>query len=572
MITPRKLILATVPIGFILLLLIITVPAFGQVANFYVTVPGNGGGTGLSAANAMSLATFSGNNSLCGTGANQVGPGTVVHINAQNSGTGTAVFGNSASFLNAVCGGSAGARVTYQFQNGDTFRVNYCNNCINAGNISHVLFDGGGTGQSGYALGNPSGMNIQGWLNGSSGGACPGGSCASQAASNAFNFSCATDCEFRNFQVSDMYDAVVPGDSNGNTSTGSCFSVNGGSHVFIHDNYAHDCGNFAYDSWNNGDTDVEIYNNFMSQMGWGIGCSGGGGSMTQFMVYNNHFYEFTRWQNTPTHQNGIHCFDNSGGGIQSLYFYNNLMDGGMGSGGWTAWIYLEANGPGGNWNGGTGVAYLFNNILYANPCCVNGNGMMNYFSGPGGLVANNFFYGQYGGGPCLGWSGTNQTIVNNVFENCGQAMTAAAFGGNPTPSWTTLDYNIYANDGGSGNQVWQVNSIGESTLASWQSACNCDAHSQAQLGSLLSNITSEGVASAGYIGIGQGTNLTSTSTGLLAALGYDSGAGDSHTPVQRPGGTCSTLGSSSCWDVGGYQHGSGAAPPSPPSGLAAIVQ
>ena len=51
--------------------------------------------------------------------------------------------------------------------------------------------------------------------------------------------------------------------------------------------------------------------------------------------------------------------DNSGGGIDSFHLYNNLFDGPMGSGGWTAWVYLEANGPGSNWVTATGTLPCF---------------------------------------------------------------------------------------------------------------------------------------------------------------------------------------------------------------------
>ena len=206
--------------------------------------------------------------------------------------------------------------------------------------------------------------------------------------------------------------------------------------------------------------------------------------------------------------------------------------------------------------------------------------MLNFGSGAGHMIVNNFFYGSgtsgaTGNGPCMDFQGQNITVQNNVFMNCTQIL-ASPYGGNPGPTWSSssFDYNIYSNMNGGGNTAWKVNSIAVNTLAEWQSACGCDAHAQGQLGSLLSNITNEGVPSAGFMGLESGANLSANATGLMAALGSGTTAGATVTAVPRPSGSCSTPGSASCWSVGAYYQSSGSAgsPPPAPTDLVASVE
>jgi hypothetical protein len=153
-------------------------------------------------------------------------------------------------------------------------------------------------------------------------------------------------------------------------------------------------------------------------------------------------------------------------------------------------------------------------------------------------------------------------------------MTADPHSGQ-TPSIGTFDYNVYGT-AQAGTPFWQLNGTSQSTFSGWQSACGCDAHSRSgndNLTAALSGITNLGVISSGYIGMEWGQNLSGNATGLMAALGSGTTAGNTVTPSPRPGGSCSTQGSSSCWNVGAYNGSSGSAgPPPAPTDLIASVE
>lgn len=379
---------------------------------------------------------------------------------------------------------------------------------------------------------------------------------------NGIQASHATGLVIENLTIADMYDQDAP-DNVGNTGAGSSISVyTGGSNILIQNNTLHDAGDGVFYAWNDGDTNFQLANNNISRVGWSVGCNSPGSTLNSIYIYGNHFHDNYNWGNGKgaTHINFIHCYQTGGGGIQNFYYYNNLHDGNMGpSSYWTAPVYLESDGAGSNWNTSTGTAYVWNNVFYSNG--VGGNGIFQDGSGVGDVIYNNYFYGTYGGGPCFEFGKvTNITIENNVFQSCGQIFNSAG-----ATTWVAIDYNIYAYSS-NGNPLWQVGNISTSSFKTWQADCNCDAHSQAQLGSALADITTEGVPSAGYMGAQQGANLTGAATGSLAALDLDM------TSTRRPGGTCSTLGSSSCWDIGAYQVASGGSAPAPPTGLTVLVQ
>jgi MYXO-CTERM domain-containing protein len=485
-------------------------------------------------------------------------PGNILHL------CGTFSLAAGAPLVSAVNSGTSASPITLRFETGAVVEAPYFTNGFGAVITlykDYWILDGGSNGL------------LQSTLNGSAGGKCPGGPCQFQEQNDGV-VTAGIGNEIKNLTCADLYDQTVQNDPVGNTGAGSCISIdssgnhggpNAASNISVHDNVIHDAGTGVYYLWGTNNSNIRVYNNDIARSGWSMGCSGSTDAMDGFYIYNNHFHDNANWTlgNGATHVNGIHCFDQTNGasgGIQSFYLYNNLFDGDMGTCCWTSWVYLEANGPGKNWNGATGTAYIFNNVFVAD--LVNGNGILNMGGGQNHVIVDNYFYGQAAAGPCIGWGGTGVTIENNVMQNCGQAMSASPFGGNPTPSWKTIDYNIYANLM-NGNHLWQVNSFGEDTLASWQAACNCDAHSQAQLGSLLSDITSEGVPSAGFVGIHQGANLISLATGDLASLTADTGAGNTHAPIPRP--------ASGAWDVGAYQFcmGSGCAQPDGGAGDAA---
>jgi len=512
-------------------------------------------------------------------------PGNTLHI----CGTISAPAGTN--LITCQASGSSSGPITIKWESGAILQEPYFGTGGSAGinltGCNYITLDGGNTGVASLPTSSQAyntGGVIQAYANGTSGtSACPGASSTGTAActyqtnpTTLIQAANSNNLTVENLVIGPAY--VVTATDGNNGAPGAAGIYFQGSNVTITNNQFHDDGigidNTSYGTASN----TVISNNDFQEQGWALGCAGATGVNANYQFYGNHLHNFDRWTLTPAHVNGIHCYDlgqGSAGGISSFYLYNNLFDGNMGSCCWTAWAYFEADGPGQNWVANTGALYAFNNVFVApSNCCLNGNGLLNYGGGQGHMILNNYFYGtQAQGGPCIDFtgSGPGQTIENNVFENCGQVIAGTTFDGNPAPAWVTWDYNIYANIS-SGNTAWAVNSINTNSLSTWQSGCGCDAHSNAQMGSLLADITNEGVPSAGYMGIAQGANLTNIASGNLAALDYDTSAGNARTPVQRPGGTCSTQGTTSCWDIGGYQLASGDPPPAAPAGLKAVVQ
>lgn len=507
-------------------------------------------------------------------------PGNTLHI------CGTISGGSGQNLVAAQASGTSGNPITIKFEPGAILQDPYCGTggsaCINISGHSFITIDGGNTGKATTA-GKWTGGLVQSYANGTAGANnCPGvdnsytGACTSQV----LNVTMIEAIGSSNIIIENLGPCVGSVGAFGNGAPGNaCIHFQGSNVTITNNQFAYDGIGIDNTSYGNA-SNTDISDNDFQQQGWGIGCAGAAVTNTNYQVHDNHFHNFTQWNSSGAHVNGIHCYDNSGGGIDSFYLYNNLFDGPMGGSGWTAWAYFEANGPGQNWVTATGTLYAFNNVFVATGTVVNGNGMLNFGAGAGHMIVNNFFYGSgtsgaSGTGPCMDFQGQNITVQNNVFMNCTQIM-AGPFGGNPGPTWSSssFDYNIYSNMTGGGNNAWQVNSIAANTLADWQNACGCDAHARAQLGSLLSNITNEGVPSAGFMGLESGANLSTNATGLMAALGSGTSAGNTVAPAPRPGGSCSTQGSSSCWSVGAYSQssGSGGTPPPAPANLTASVE
>jgi len=496
---------------------------------------------------------------------------------------GTISVSAGTNIITAQGSGSSGSPITIKFEPGAILQAPYFGTGGSAGiylsGHNYITIDGGNTGSATAGTKWTGGL-IQNYANGSSGANnCPGinntytGNCSNQANPTTVIESIGSN----NITIRNLGPCIVAVVSGGNFSNGApgadCIHFQG-SNVTITNNQLYWDGLGIDNTYYGNDTNTVISNNDFQENGWGIGCAGPAVTNSNYQVYNNHFHNFDGWTNTGAHVNGIHCYDGSGGGISSFYLYNNVFDGNMGSCCWTAWVYLESNGPGDNWDNNTGTVYAFNNVFVDSIGL--GNGSLQTGGGVNHLIVNNSFWGvQNGnGGKCLQWGGTGVTIENNAFIQCSQIMFADPHSGQ-TPSYTAIDYNVYGSVSG-GNAYWQVNSMSETNFSSWKSACNCDSRAMATNNALtgtLADITSEGVTSAGYMGIQQGINLTGTAAGELAALAFDTGAGNTHTPVQRPGGTCSTQGTTSCWDIGAYQSASSSgSTPAPPTGLAAVVQ
>jgi hypothetical protein len=479
---------------------------------------------------------------------------------------GTISLSANTNAITAQASGSSGNPITIKFESGAILQAPYFGTGANAGiylsGYNYITINGANTGKSSTYPTVPTfwtGGVLQNYANGDSGQSnCPGinntytGACSNSQTNTHLIEAMGSN----NIVVENLFGLtqVVTTGTSGNGAPGSDCVEFQGSNVTITNNQFYFCGNGVDNTSYHTDSNTVISNNYFSQNGWGIGCAGALFTNTNYQVSGNWFHNFSLYQNTTAHVNGIHCYNGSGGGIASFYLYNNIFDGSMGTGGWTAWVYLESDGAGDNWNNNTGTLYAFNNIFVDSVGL--GNASLQTGGGVNHLIVNNVFWGcnQSGcagasTGKCLQTGGTGMIVENNVFVQCAQITTADNHSGQ-TPSFTTWDYNVYG-QAISGNSLFQFNAISQNTFSGWQSACSCDAHGQAasnNLASAISNITSAGVPSAGYIGLVAGANLTSTATGNLASLATGTTAANSITGEARP---------NSAWDVGAYEISNG---------------
>jgi hypothetical protein len=354
-----------------------------------------------------------------------------------------------------------------------------------------------------------------------------------------------TNCEVDNWNLLNAYVSDLSGAIKDNTQVvASQFSGDGNS---FHNNRVINAGegvDFAHYTTAN---TFHINNNYFQKIGWSLGCAGDSSLVQKVWFDDNHVTDPGVWA-LNAHINGIHCFNGSGGGILTLYVYNNLMDGSWNTG-ITSGVFLEGNIS--NWTTSTGKLIAFNNIFHTTDNTNPGDGWIGDFAGNGHLVFNNTFLGVNGTSYLFGVStngvqtATGLTFENNILQGGGQVIRDI-----DTPAtYTKIDYNFYANSA-TGNPIWEFTSgCRVSSLADWQ-ACSPspDAHAQAQLGSPWANLNNTtGVVSTGFAGNTGGLNLTSLCSGDLVPLCSDI------IGVSRPGG-------STAWTVGAYQFSAGGSP------------
>jgi hypothetical protein len=554
-----------------------TAAAATSASNIYFAQTAQGANNGADCADAY--AYNDGNNGI-NKSVNWV-PGNTLHL------CGTITVGAGQNIISAQASGTSSSPITIQFESGAILQAPYFGTGASAGiylsGHNYIVVNGGNTGNATSGTLWTGGL-IQNYANGSSGASnCPGvnntntGACTSQVNPTTIIEAIGSS----NITIENLGPCVAAVVTSGNFSNGApgvaCVHFQGSNVTITNNQFVWD-GIGIDNTYYGNDTNTVISNNYFTEQGWALGCAGAAVTNTNYQFYGNWLHNFDGWTQTGAHVNGIHCYDGSGGGIASFYLYNNRFDGNMGSGGWTAWVYLESNGPGDNWDNNTGTLYAFNNIFVDSVGL--GNASLQTGGGINHVIVNNYFYGDLGGsnpngpGVCLLVGGTGMIVENNAFNSCGQLIFADSHSGQ-SPTFAKFDYNIYG-QASSGNPLWAgfsgINDV--STIAAWQAACSCDSHSTGNLGSLLAGITSEGVPGTGYIGMQWGANLSANATGLMAALGYGTTAGNTVTPVSRPTGSCATQGTASCWGVGAYYQSSGTAggPPPAPTDLTASVQ
>lgn len=537
----------------ILASLLFSLPLFAA-NDVYLAQSSAGGNTGVDCADAKPSTYFnsSGNWSATPSGI-QIGPATTVHLCGTFSGSG------NDQWLAFQGDGSSGNPVTVKFE---TNAIMTSPHHASAGAIAvqgHVWFviDGGTNG------------TIQNTLSGSTGGSCPGGPCSSQADSRGITFcgcnNSTTDThgEVKNLNILNIYVHTYLGnDPDTYSRIGLSAIFMSGGDVHIHNNKLWNAAEaLSFETYGSVDN-IEVDHNDLGYDGWGFGVAGDTSVVPNIYFHDNHLHDFGNWQsdNGSTHINGIFAYNGSGGSVNNFYLYNNLFDGDMGFQSWTTWVHFGAD-AGPPWTTGPGLK-MWNNIIVSTQCI--SNGLVQMEGGSANQIVNNVIIqnscvnsGSNTNGVGLSAGTAVATTINldqnNIFSGTNQPIR---YGTHITTS--NEDYNAFGNVGANGNGNFSCSGCGTGTnsLAAWQAVCSCEAHAQATspYSTPFSNLTTQGVPSTGFLGIGLGVNLSSSATGPLASLASATTAGNTVAAIPRlvP------------WAIGAYVlSGGGGIPPTP---------
>ena len=497
-------------------LCISVVPTFASVQNVYVAQSTSGAANGTSCANAYGIAFFNGSANW-GGGSAQIGPGTVVHL------CGT-ITGNLGSNLLTFQGsGVSGNPITLLWEPGAVLTSPACGNsvnaCINVNGSSFVTLDGNGTSPS-----------ITNTANGST--------LTYQIDAKAIWATPCNNCIFRNLTITNIFQHNLSTDTTNGIGTG--IDINGSNDEISH-NLFDQMFVGVNDSYQNGDTQLQIHHNTLNHTNWGIHVGGNAPTaLSHVFIHDNHILNLNNWDDPidAFHHDGIFVVqDNTSAAITDVEIYNNLADGDPGAH-TTAWIFV---------NTGMNGMYIFNNVL-RNPFggslyLMEGGyaGDRNYY------IVDNFFdcntVGALNFGPV-----ENITIENNVMRNCYSYISTHNITG--TVNVNTNAYDLAGS--GTGNAFQWNGNVGSTYTAYRAANPTLDVKSITPADLM---VDSAFIPQIGSPLIGAGTNLSNLG---ITALDYD------RAGSLRPGG----LGA---WDLGSYQSGSSSALPAPPTALAARV-
>jgi hypothetical protein len=511
--------------------------ANAQATDVYLAHSAVGGANGADCNNAYSY-TFFNSSGNWGTGGAQIGPGTTVHL----CGTFTGTPGQT--LLTFQGSGSSGKPVTVFLEPGAVLSAPYwsASGAIVASGKSWIVIDGGSNG------------TIQNTADGTG--------LTYQQPSWGIALNNTSNVTVQHLNIINLCQVTSPSDDIGCdtsvTSTGIALTGGAKNDTIAH-NLIHDVNVGILSSTQPGDVGTISYNTIYRvgnsvQQFW----AGGPGTAHGFDLIGNEMScvvgAACNWANTSggaRHLEIMHVWSGAGDVYDGMVIANNYFHDGQGN--WTGMLNLDPNG-----NSNVVINFkIFNNIF---------KGVVNYSTsagnGSGFLFANNTFIGTSGN---VGIANLNSpyNVVNNIFSTIGVFFSTQS-----QTLGSTFNFNDYFNGGSMAFQG--TTDVG--TLSEWHGAstniCSggCDANSI----NSNPNLTTAFVPSGGSPVIGKGANLTSLGIALL-----NQGAPQSFGVNYACGIGCVPRPATGAWDIGAYQSGTGigsVAPPTPPTGLTALIQ
>lgn len=382
-----------------LLLLLSAIPA--GATQYFVTQSGAGSQTGLSLANAWSVANYNASGTTCGGG-------DTLNIS-----------GNLTSELIVPNGGSSTSSVfTIQFLPGASMIAPVWNpEAIYIFLQSYITINGDITGgKQGVIACSANGTTL-----------------ANQLAAQGVYAVGAKGLTIENLTIGPIYQRTSPTDYSAGTNSSCVANLDGNgtgitnyvvTNCLMHDAFEGITSDYGVGDSNYTFSFVEVYN-----CNWGGNCGdrGSTSTMTGLVVHDCYFHDWQNWDSPSDayHHNGFFAWAANGGTITNPVFYNNTVGPGYGVN-QTSGIFISS-GPG-NVIGAT----LYNNVFTCNAGEAPANGLITMgaqsgggFSGTFYVLHNDFNQGTAGAAVQVSGSTTAATIV--VEDNAGNGAGSGTF-------------------------------------------------------------------------------------------------------------------------------------------------
>jgi hypothetical protein len=508
-----------------------------SAANLYVGQNASGSANGADCADTLAVSWLN-TTSNWGSGSNQVGPGTTVHL----CGTITGAAGAQGILISGS--GSSGNPITIKFEAGAIMTSPYwgANGAITATGKSFITIDGGTNGI------------IQNTDNGTL-----GAFNNEQGSHPIYILGPASNVVIKNLNISNICQHTsaldVTGCNTGGNSDSAIWVQGGMTNLTVTNNTIHDSTSGVTYLTSTGDTGAVISNNTISRTNWAVSV-GAIGSSNGLLITGNDISCVVggpcNWNDAANnfHHNGIMIFPQAAGDqVSGLVVSNNFIHD---INTCTAGIFFDPMA------GDLPNAKIFNNVFYTTPGQVGpsnawitmGQDISHFVTNP--MIVNNTIIGPSGTGIIAQMGVTiKNNVVSSVFFG---ALLYTGYSG------VTSDFNDWFNL--QPGDAMAADPVFFATLAEWTAATGFDTHSMVSNPSLTSSF----MPNAGSPLIGKGTNLTSLNIpGLNVGAPQTFGAGGSCGAgcVQRP--------ATGAWTIGAYQQSSTSSPVGPPSGLGAVA-
>lgn len=465
----------------------------GPTVNFFVAQSAAGSGNGSSCSNAAAVSTLS--------TATQWTPGNVIGL-----------CGTITSQVSAQGNGTSTNPITVYWEPGASLSQPVCPNtgCFASNGHTNLTLDGGNNG-----------VSIQSTANGTN--------LANHSTTTGIYAPGCTGCTFENLTIANLY-VMVAGDPAIASGTPDHTQMDGikygGSNTILANNTIHDTGWAVWYDGSSGESNIEVYGNYIYNIDHGIAIAPTSGSYTNMDVFDNHLGNMANWDDGGCcHHDPIHCFGPATGNTwNGLYLYNNLFDGGWGTSTSSA-TFIEGQPDGTACATASSSLYIFNNVALPNlpaataACC----GLFGDTASGGAF--NNTMRDPQSKSNCMGAGGFGANgsltmLQNNLMDACDNEISGVAFGATGaikgTYSSGSPDYDAFIEGGSSGSNSFSGTGPSGSScsgtftqFATWRTCMAAESHGATWASDATAGVNPDGSLTGPSPLAGAGINETS---------------------------------------------------------------